>query len=142
VQVEFYGLSLADTVALLETVDLFIGYHGAAFDNTPFLARGAYVIEIMPNRSTHEPLYASKASTTGKFFVRCVPSNGGAANTRAHATSRPGRYTNDDVSREVCQKPAGCNPHDIDLNVDVAAIMKIVPPILEVQRLQMRRYKR
>jgi hypothetical protein len=73
VQVEFYGLSLADTAAVLETVDVFIGYHGAAFDNTPFLARGAYVVEIMPNGSTHEPLYATKACTTGKLFIRCVP---------------------------------------------------------------------
>jgi hypothetical protein len=71
-QVEFAHLSLADTVSLLETVDVFIGYHGAAFQNVPFLPRGAYVFEILPQHSTHEPLYASRATTTGKFFVRCV----------------------------------------------------------------------
>jgi capsular polysaccharide biosynthesis protein len=71
-QVEFNQLSLAETVRLLETVDVFIGLHGGAFDNVPFLPRGAYVIEIMPKGSTHEPLYANRAMTTGKFFIRCV----------------------------------------------------------------------
>jgi hypothetical protein len=141
-QVEFYAVSLADMAALLGTVDVFIGYHGAAFDNTPFLARGAYVIEIMPNGSTHEPLYATKACTTGKFFVRCVAIDAGAARLMHADSVCRYRYTNDDASREVCQKPGGdCNPHDLDLTVDIAAIMKIVPPILEVQKLQMRQYR-
>jgi capsular polysaccharide biosynthesis protein len=69
-QVEFNELSMNEAIVLLETVDVFVGLHGGAFDNVPFLPRGAYVVEIMPRGSAHEPLYANRALTTGKYFIR------------------------------------------------------------------------
>jgi hypothetical protein len=140
-QVEFNHLSLAETVRLLETVDVFVGYHGGAFDNVPFLPRGAYVIEIMPNGSVHEPLYANRAMTTGKFFIRWVHVGVLLLQACVHTAYLPCRYTNNDKSREQCARPdRKCSAHDLDLNVDLLAMSKLIAPVLEVQKMQLRRY--
>jgi capsular polysaccharide biosynthesis protein len=69
-QVELGAMPMQQIVELLQHTSLFLGYHGAAFDNIVFLPRGATVLEILPKGSEHAPLYPAIAHRTGKEFAR------------------------------------------------------------------------
>eukprot|EP00775_Hariotina_reticulata_P006096 gene6096-6333_t len=120
-QIEFTSLTMPEVVRLLNTTSLFVGYHGAAFDNCVFLPRGAYILEILPQGTTHAPLYPTLAHRTGKEFVR---------------------YVNTNVTRQSCQRvdkdgkdyqQEKCLDHVADLMIDVGAVLSLVKSVLQVQ---------
>ena len=49
--VEFSALSLTEAVRKLDSAAAFVGLHGSAFWNVPFLPRGAVVLEVLPVES-------------------------------------------------------------------------------------------
>eukprot|EP00775_Hariotina_reticulata_P012956 gene12956-13085_t len=129
VQIEFSNVSMPETVKLLNTTSVFVGYHGAAFDNCVFLPRGAYILEILPRGTTHAPLYPTLAHRTGKEFVR---------------------YVNNNVTRQSCQrvgkdgksyKQEMCLDHVADLIVDVGAVLSLVKSVLKVQAAALTLYE-
>ncbi|WIA11932.1 hypothetical protein OEZ85_012014 [Tetradesmus obliquus] len=112
-QVELGTLPIKEVVLLLEKTSLFLGYHGAGFDNMVFLPRGAAVLEILPKGTAHSPLYPSLAHRTGKTFTRYVNNN------------------------DTRQDNLG---HYARLEVDVDAVLKLVKAMLRVQAAAMMRY--
>jgi hypothetical protein len=122
-QIEFTTMTTPTPQMLhnLQNVSVLLGLHGAAMDYVPFLPRGAHLIEIMPMESSHAPLYAIKAATTGKHFMR---------------------YQNTDPASQRCCAicAPGCKPHDADVTVDVKEIVAMVRAALQAQRYQLQRF--
>lgn len=109
--VEFSEKSLREAILLLGKTSLFLGVHGAAFDNLIFLPRGAFVMEILPFGTSHTALYPARAGSTGKFFVRHIPS----------------------IDRQKCST-AACAPHSAIINVDVSNVVTLARSCLDVQK--------
>lgn len=120
--VEFSALSLTEAVRKLDSAAAFVGLHGSAFWNVPFLPRGAVVLEVRGYGSAHSPSYNTLARASGKMYLK---------------------YVNPEPARERCGLNAmrACHAHDADMMVDAFAVADLLKAGLVVQSNVLSRFQ-